>query len=40
MSLQAQLESLLFVAIKPLSLKELSKLTSAKDKEVEEALKI
>lgn len=39
MSLQAQLESLLFVAIKPLSLKELSKLTSAKDKEIEEALK-
>lgn len=38
MSLQSQLESLLFVAIKPLSLKELVNLTSAKTKEIEEAL--
>jgi len=38
MSLQSQLESLLFVAIKPLSVKELSALTNAKIKEVQEAL--
>jgi len=38
MSLKSQFESLLFVAIKPLSLKELADLTKAKTKEVEEAL--
>jgi segregation and condensation protein B len=38
MSLQSQLESLLFVAIKPLAAKELAALTNAKTKEVEEAL--
>lgn len=38
MSLKSQLESLLFVAIKPLGVKELATLTSAKTKEVEEAL--
>ncbi len=39
MSLQSQLESLLFVAIKPLSVKDLASLTKSKAKEVEEALK-
>lgn len=38
MSLQSQLESLLFVAIKPLSIKELATLTNSKTKDVEEAL--
>ncbi len=38
MSLKSQLESLLFVAIKPLAVKELSALTNAKTKEVEAAL--
>ncbi len=38
MSLKSQLESLLFVAIKPLALKELVNLTNAKSREVEEAL--
>lgn len=38
MSLKSQLESLLFVAIKPLALKELANLTQTKTKEVEEAL--
>lgn len=38
MSLKSQVESLLFVAIKPLSLKELGALTNFKTKEVEEAL--
>jgi len=38
MSLKSQLESLLFVAIKPLALKELVNLTNTKSKEVEEAL--
>jgi segregation and condensation protein B len=38
MSLKSQLESLLFVAIKPLGAKELAALTNAKIKEVEEAL--
>lgn len=38
MSLKSQLESLLFVAIKPLGSKELASLTQAKTKEVEEAL--
>jgi len=38
MSLKSQLESLLFVAIKPLAVKELADLTSAKAKEVETAL--
>ena len=38
MPLKSQLESLLFVAIKPLAAKELASLTSAKTKEVEEAL--
>jgi segregation and condensation protein B len=38
MSLKSQLESLLFVAIKPLAVKELATLTSTKNKEVEDAL--
>ena len=38
MSLKSQLESLLFVAIKPLGIKELTNLTNAKTKEVESAL--
>ena len=38
MSLKSQLESLLFVSLKPLSLKELAALTQAKPKELEEAL--
>jgi segregation and condensation protein B len=38
MSLKSQLESLLFVAIKPLALKELAALTTASTKEVETAL--
>lgn len=38
MPLKAQLESLLFVAIKPLGLKELASFTEAKTKEIEEAL--
>lgn len=38
MSLKSQLESLLFVAIKPLAVKELSAFTNSKTKEVEEAL--
>lgn len=38
MNLKSSLESLLFVAIKPLSLKELAVLTAAKPKEVEAAL--
>jgi len=38
MSLKSQLESLLFVAIKPLAIKELAVLTNTKTKEVEEAL--
>lgn len=38
MSLQSQIESILFVAIKPLPVKELADLTKAKVKEVEEAL--
>ena len=38
MSLKSQIESLLFVAIKPLAIKELATLTNAKLKEVEEAL--
>jgi segregation and condensation protein B len=38
MSLKSQLESLLFVAIKPLSSRELADLTQVKTKEVEEAL--
>ncbi len=38
MSLKSQLESLLFVAIKPLALKELANLTNTKTKEVEDAL--
>jgi len=38
MSLKSQLESLLFVAIKPLAVKELATLTNTKTKEVEEAL--
>lgn len=38
MSLKSQLESLLFVSLKPLSIKELANLTKAKTKEVEEAL--
>lgn len=38
MSLKSQLESLLFVAIKPLGGKELANLTGSKIKEVEEAL--
>lgn len=40
MSLKSQVESLLFVAIKPLSLKELGTLTNSKIKEVEEALEV
>jgi segregation and condensation protein B len=38
MNLKSSLESLLFVAIKPLSLKELAALTSSKPKEAEAAL--
>jgi segregation and condensation protein B len=38
MSLKSQLESLLFVSLKPLAIKELANLTAAKTKEVEEAL--
>ncbi len=38
MSLKSQIESLLFVAIKPLALKDLATLTNVKTKEVEEAL--
>jgi len=38
MSLKSQLESLLFVSLKPLAAKELANLTGAKPKEVEEAL--
>jgi segregation and condensation protein B len=38
MPLKSQLESLLFVSIKPLSIKDLAGLTKAKTKEVEEAL--
>ncbi|MFZ4631827.1 MAG: SMC-Scp complex subunit ScpB [Patescibacteria group bacterium] len=38
MSLKSQLESLLFVAIKPLAIKELAAFTNTKNKEVEEAL--
>lgn len=38
MSLKSQLESLLFVSLKPLALKELASLTKVKVKEVEEAL--
>lgn len=38
MSLQSQIESILFVAIKPMPVKELADLTKAKTKEVEEAL--
>jgi segregation and condensation protein B len=38
MSLKSQIESLLFVAIKPLAVKELATLTNTKNKEVEEAL--
>lgn len=38
MSLKSQLESLLFVAVKPLAVKELATLTDARTKEVEEAL--
>lgn len=40
MSLKSQLESLLFVAIKPLALKELANLTNTKTKDVEEALEV
>jgi len=39
MSLKSQLESLLFVAVKPLSVKELTSIVNVKTKEVEEALK-
>lgn len=38
MSLKSQLESLLFVAIKPLAVKDLANLTATKTKEVEAAL--
>ena len=38
MSLKSQLESLLFVAIRPLAVKDLADLTASKAKEVEEAL--
>jgi len=38
MSLKSQVESLLFVSLKPLSLKELAGLTKAGSKELEEAL--
>ena len=38
MSLKSQLESLLFVSLKPLAIKELTNLTKAKTKEVEDAL--
>lgn len=38
MSLKSQVESLLFVSLKPLSLKELATFLKAKNKELEEAL--
>lgn len=38
MSLKSQVESLLFVSLKPLSLKELAAATNAKSKDLEEAL--
>jgi len=38
MSLKSQIESLLFVAIKPLGVKELAALTGVKNKDIEEAL--
>ena len=38
MPLKSQLESLLFVSLKPLAVKDLANLTKAKTKEVEEAL--
>ncbi|MDP2944079.1 MAG: SMC-Scp complex subunit ScpB [bacterium] len=38
MSLKSQVESLLFISLKPLSLKELATLLKAKNKELEEAL--
>lgn len=38
MSLKSQLESLLFVSLKPLAVKDLANLTKAKVKEVEEVL--
>ena len=38
MSLKSQLESILFVAIKPMGVKELAGLTAVKSSEVEEAL--
>jgi len=38
MSLKSQVESLLFVSLKPLSLRELAALTRAKNKELEEVL--
>ncbi len=40
MSLKSQLESLLFVAVKPLSVKELAGITKVKSREVEEALAV
>ena len=38
MSLKSQLESLLFISLKPLAVKDLATFTKAKPKEVEEAL--
>ena len=38
MNLSSQLESLLFISSKPLSVKEISEITGAKAKEIEEAL--
>lgn len=38
MSLQSQIESILFVAIKPMPIKELADLLKVKTKEAEEAL--
>lgn len=40
MSLASKLESILFIAGKPLSFKKLAALTESKEKEVEEAIKI
>ncbi len=40
MSLKSQIESLLFVAIKPLAIKELATLLKVKNKEIEDALVI
>ena len=40
MNLSSQLESLLFISSKPLSIKEIAELVGAKPKEVEDALNL